>query len=51
VPRAAKFRELRLERRHFRSHDELAMRKHARDRVIDGMAQPAALRGDIDERD
>ena len=27
------------------------MRQHARDRVVDGAAEAAALRGDIDERD
>ena len=40
-----------LERAHLRSLDELAMRQHARNRVVDGAAEPAALRGDIDERD
>ena len=40
-----------LERAHFRAEDELAMRQHARDRVIDGAAEAAALRGDVDERD
>ena len=51
VPRAAERRKLGLERAHFGSLDELAMRQHARDRVVDGAAEAAALGGDVDERD
>ena len=47
---AAEGGELGLERPHFRAHDELAMIEHARDGAIDRLAQPAALRADIDER-
>ena len=50
MARAAEFRELGLERAHFRAEDELAMAEHARNRGIDGAAEPAALRGDVDER-
>ena len=46
---AAEGREFRLELRHFRAVDELAMRQHAGNRLIDGFAEPAALRADIDE--
>ena len=46
---AAEGRERGLELRHFRAVDELAMREHARDRLIDRFAEPAALRGDVDE--
>src|SRR5258708_30768012 len=38
-----------LERGDFRAVDELAMVEHAGDRLIDGFAEPPALRGDIDE--
>src|SRR3954470_1158915 len=38
-----------LELRHFRAVDELAMRKHPPDRIVDRFAEPPALRGDIDE--
>jgi hypothetical protein len=31
--------------------DELAMGEHARDRLVDGAAESAPLRGDVDERD
>ena len=47
---AAECGKLRLERAHLRAQDELAMIQHARDRRIDRAAQPATLRGDIDER-
>ncbi len=40
-----------LERAHLGAEDELAMRQDARDRVVDGAAEAAALRGDVDERD
>ena len=39
-----------LEGAHFRAVDELAMRQHARYRVIDRAAETAALRRDVDER-
>ena len=45
-----KVRERRLQRGHFRTVDELAMGEHAGDRLIDGFAEPAALRGEVDER-
>jgi len=45
----AKFRELGLERSYLRAEDELAVAEHARYRGIDGTAEPAALRGHIDE--
>ena len=48
---AAERRKLGLKRAHFGAEDKLAMGQHARDRVIDGAAEVAALRGDIDERD
>ena len=51
MARAAERRKFGLERAHLRSVDELAMREHAGDRVVDGAAEPAALRGDVDERD
>ena len=38
-----------LELGHFRPVDELAMGEHAGNRLIDGFAEPAALRGDVDE--
>ena len=51
VPRPAECRQLGLERTHFRTLDELAMRKDARDGVVDGAAEAAPLGGDVDERD
>ena len=51
VARAAECRQFGLERTHFRALDELAMRQDARDGVIDGAAEAAALGGDVDERD
>src|SRR5262249_54120198 len=48
-PGAAEGREVALELAHFGPIDELAMPEHARDRVVDPAAQPAALRRDIDE--
>ena len=50
MARAAKGRELALERAHLGAENELALREHARDRVVNGAAEPAALRADIDER-
>jgi hypothetical protein len=47
---AAKRRKLGLKLRHFRTVDELAMREHPSDRIIDRFAEPPALRADIDER-
>ena len=49
--RAAERRKLGLERPHLRPLDELAMREHAGNRIVDGAAEAAALRGDVDERD
>ena len=51
MARAAERRKLRFQRAHLRSVNELAVREYARDRIIDGAAEAAALRGDIDERD
>jgi hypothetical protein len=34
---------------HFRTVDELAMGEHPPDRIIDGFAEPAALRTDVDK--
>ncbi|MGH6981505.1 MAG: hypothetical protein ACREFC_09895, partial [Stellaceae bacterium] len=50
VSRAAKCRELRLQRSHFRSIDELTMRQHAAHRLIDCAAKAAALGGNVDKR-
>src|SRR5882724_6048302 len=47
--RPAEGRKRGLELPHFRAVDELAMGEHAGDRLIDGMAEPTALRGDVDE--
>jgi hypothetical protein len=46
---AAEGGKLRLELRHFRAVDELAVREHAGNRFIDCLAEPLALRADIDE--
>ena len=51
MPRPAECRQLGLERTHFRTLDELAMRKDARNGVVDGAAEAAPLGGDVDERD
>jgi hypothetical protein len=51
VARAAEGGEFALERPHLGAEDELAMRQDARDCVIDGAAEPATLRGNVDERD
>ena len=40
MPRAAEGREFGFKRTHFRSLDELAMREYARDRLVDGAAEP-----------
>ena len=48
---AAECREFGLERPHLRSLDELTMRKHPGNRIVDRAAEPAALRGNVDERD
>src|ERR1700686_4877090 len=45
----AEGRKRGLELPHFRSVDELAMGEHAGNRLIDGTAEPTALRGDVDE--
>jgi hypothetical protein len=50
MPRAAEGRKIGFELRDFRTHDELAMREHLRDRIVDAFAETAALRGDVDER-
>jgi hypothetical protein len=47
---AAERREFGFELRYFRAIDELAMREHTPDRIIDRFAEPPALRADIDER-
>ncbi len=44
-------RKVGFELPHFRAHDELAVIEHARDRRVDCGTEPAALRGDVDERD
>ena len=46
---AAEGCERSLELRHLRTIDELAMGEHPGDRLIDGFAEPAALRGEVDE--
>jgi hypothetical protein len=46
---AAENRKLGLKLRYFRAVDELAMRKHPPNRVVDRLAKPSALRADIDE--
>ena len=51
VAGAAERRELGLEGAHLGAEDKLAMRQHPRHGVIDGAAEPAALGGDVDERD
>ena len=51
VPRAAECREFGLQRPHLGSLDELAMCQHPGNRIVDGAAEPAALRGDVNERD
>ena len=51
VARAAERRKLGFEGAHFRSLDELAMRQHASDRIVDGAAKTPALRRNVDERD
>ena len=43
--------QIGFRRAHLRTHDELAVIKHARDRVVDRTSQPPALGSDIDERD
>ena len=50
MTRAAEGGKLALERTHLGAKDELATRQNARDRFIDNTAEPAALRGHIDER-
>ena len=45
----AEFGEFGLELGHFRAVDELAVVEHAGNRLIDGSAEPAALRGEVDE--
>ena len=51
VPRAAEAGEFAFKRRDFGPLDELAMRQDARHRVVDGAAEPAPLRRDVNERD
>jgi hypothetical protein len=51
MARAAESGELALERSHLGTEDELTMRQYARDGILDSAAEPAALRGNIDERD
>ena len=47
---AAERREIGFERPHLGSLDELAVRQHARNGVVDAAAQAAALRRNVDER-
>jgi len=49
MPCAAKVGKRSLKLSHFRTIDELAVREHAGDRLIDRLTKPAALCGDIDE--
>ena len=49
--RAAERREVGLEHAHFGPENVLPMSQHARDRVVDGAAEAAALGGKIDEGD
>ena len=51
MTRAAKRRELVLQRFDFRPLDELRVRQHASNRIVDGAPEPASLRGYIDKRD
>ena len=51
ITRAAKCGQRVLERGDLRPLDELAMGGDARDGIVDGAAQPAALSADVDERD
>ena len=50
MARATVGRKLSLKHVHFGALDELAMRQHARDRIVDSAAETAALRCHIDER-
>src|SRR5580658_1958869 len=47
---AAERREIDFERPDLRPLDELAVRKHASNRIVDAAAQAAALCGNVDER-
>jgi hypothetical protein len=49
VPRPGECGEFGLELDDFGTIDELAMGEYAGNRLIDGLAEPAALRGDVDE--
>jgi hypothetical protein len=49
MPGPAEVSELRLELRDFRAVDKLAMVEHPGNRLIDGLAEPATLRGKVDE--
>ena len=51
VARAAERREVGFDRVHLGPEDELAMAEHARDRIVDRAAEPAALGGNVNERD
>jgi hypothetical protein len=49
--RTAERCEVRLQSRDFRTIDELAVRQNAGDRVVDVLAETAALLDDVNERD
>ena len=51
VAGAAELGERRFERPHLGTENELAVLEHARDRGVDPAAEPAALGGNVDERD
>jgi hypothetical protein len=51
MTRPAERSKLGFERAHLRPEDELAMAKHARDRVVDRSPQSPPLRGNVDEWD
>jgi hypothetical protein len=50
MARAAKRCEIAFESAHFRAVDELAVRQNTRHGVVDCVAETAALRSDINER-
>ena len=51
MARAAECRKFGLEHAHFGALNKLAMRQHARHRIVDGTAETAPLRRHVDERD
>jgi hypothetical protein len=50
MTRAAERRKIGLKLAHFRTHDELAVRKHLRNRIVDGFPKTLPLRSDVDKR-